>query len=99
MFGIIIIRYRFRGIIFGALGDKYGRKKVLQWTIIIYSLGTLLCVFSWDFYSLLIFRFITGLGVGGEWATGQIYISETFPVHSIWTIEYSIHYTKLTFYI
>ncbi len=67
------------GIIFGALGDKYGRKKVLQWTIIIYSIGTLLCAFSWSFYSLLIFRFITGLGVGGEWATGQTYINETFP--------------------
>ena len=65
------------GIIFGALGDKYGRKKVLQWTIIIYSIGTLLSAFSWSFYSLLFFRFITGLGVGGEWATGQIYINET----------------------
>ena len=67
------------GIIFGALGDKYGRKRVLQWTIIVYSIGTLLCAFSWSFYSLLIFRFITGLGVGGEWATGKIYINETFP--------------------
>ncbi len=67
------------GIIFGALGDKYGRKTILQWTIIIYSIGTLLCAFSWSFYSLVIFRFITGLGVGGEWATGQIYINETFP--------------------
>ena len=67
------------GIIFGALGDKYGRKKVLQWTIILYSIGTLLCAFSWSFYSLVLFRFITGLGVGGEWATGQIYINETFP--------------------
>lgn len=67
------------GIVFGALGDKYGRKKVLQWTIIIYSIGSFLCAFSWSFYSLLIFRFITGLGVGGEWATGQIYINETFP--------------------
>ncbi|MBR2558568.1 MAG: MFS transporter [Methanobrevibacter sp.] len=67
------------GIIFGALGDKYGRKTVLQWTIIIYSIGTLLCAFSWSFYSLVIFRFITGLGVGGEWATGQTYINETFP--------------------
>lgn len=67
------------GIIFGALGDKYGRKRVLQWTILIYSIGTLLCAFSWSFYSLVIFRFITGLGVGGEWATGQIYINETFP--------------------
>ncbi|MBR5503004.1 MAG: MFS transporter [Methanobrevibacter sp.] len=67
------------GIIFGALGDKYGRKKVLEWTILIYSIGTLLCAFSWSFYSLVLFRFITGLGVGGEWATGQIYINETFP--------------------
>ena len=67
------------GILFGALGDKYGRKTVLQWTIIVYSIGTLLCAFSWSFYSLVIFRFITGLGVGGEWATGQTYINETFP--------------------
>lgn len=77
--GISLFATGFGGIIFGALGDQYGRKKVLQWTIIIYSIGTLLCAFTWDFYSLLIFRFITGLGVGGEWATGQTYINETFP--------------------
>ena len=77
--GISLFATGFGGIIFGALGDKYGRKKVLQWTIIIYSIGTLLCAFSWSFYSLVLFRFITGLGVGGEWATGQIYINETFP--------------------
>lgn len=69
------------GIIFGGLADKYGRKKVLQWTIIIYSLGALLCAFTWSVPSLIIFRIITGLGVGGEWATGQTYISETFPPH------------------
>ena len=77
--GMSLFATGFGGIIFGALGDRYGRKKVLQWTIIIYSIGTLLCAFTWDFYSLLIFRFITGLGVGGEWATGQTYINETFP--------------------
>ena len=77
--GISLFATGLGGIIFGALGDKYGRKKVLQWTIIVYSVGTLLCAFSWSFYSLVLFRFITGLGVGGEWATGQIYINETFP--------------------
>ncbi len=77
--GISLFATGFGGIIFGALGDKYGRKRVLQWTIIIYSIGTMLSAFSWSFYSLIIFRFITGLGVGGEWATGQIYINETFP--------------------
>lgn len=76
--GISLFATGFGGIIFGALGDKYGRKRVLQWTIIIYSIGTMLSAFSWSFYSLIIFRFITGLGVGGEWATGQIYINETF---------------------
>ena len=77
--GISLFATGLGGIIFGALGDKYGRKTVLQWTILVYSIGTLLCAFSWSFYSLVIFRFITGLGVGGEWATGQIYINETFP--------------------
>ena len=57
--GMSLFATGFGGIIFGALGDRYGRKKVLQWTIIIYSIGTLLCAFTWDFYSLLIFRFIT----------------------------------------
>ncbi|MBQ6220961.1 MAG: MFS transporter [Methanosphaera sp.] len=77
--GISLFATGLGGIIFGALGDKYGRKKILQWTIIAYSIGTLLSACTWSFYSLLIFRFITGFGVGGEWATGQTYINETFP--------------------
>ncbi|WP_295595214.1 MFS transporter [uncultured Methanobrevibacter sp.] len=77
--GISLFATGMGGIIFGALGDRFGRKRILQWTIIIYSIGTLLCAFSWSFYSLVLFRFITGLGVGGEWATGQTYINETFP--------------------
>ena len=77
--GISLFATGLGGIIFGALGDRFGRKRVLQWTIVVYSIGTLLCAFSWSFYSLVIFRFITGLGVGGEWATGQTYINETFP--------------------
>ena len=67
------------GVIFGVLADKYGRKTVLQWTIIIYSIGAFLCAFAGSFYMLILFRIITGLGVGGEWATGQTYIGETFP--------------------
>lgn len=67
------------GIIFGILSDRYGRKSVLQWTIITYSIGTFLSGFASNIYLLLIFRIITGLGVGGEWGTGQTYIGETFP--------------------
>jgi MFS family permease len=67
------------GIIFGYLSDRYGRKRVLQWTILTYSIGTFLSGFSYNIELLLLFRIITGLGVGGEWGTGQTYIGETFP--------------------
>jgi MFS family permease len=67
------------GIFFGFLADKYGRKRVLQWTIFTYSIGTFLSGFSFNIFFLLFFRIITGLGVGGEWGTGQTYIGETFP--------------------
>jgi MFS family permease len=67
------------GVIFGILSDRYGRKTVLQLTIITYSIGTFLCGVAPNLSMLLIFRIITGLGVGGEWATGQTYIGETFP--------------------
>ena len=67
------------GVIFGFLSDRYGRKSVLQWTILIYSIGTFLSGLSFNIFSLVVFRIITGFGVGGEWATGQTYIGETFP--------------------
>lgn len=67
------------GIIFGVLSDRYGRKSVLQWTILTYSIGTFFSGFSTNIWMLLFFRIITGLGVGGEWGTGQTYIGETFP--------------------
>ena len=69
------------GVIFGMLSDRYGRKSVLQWTILTYSVGTFFSGFSTTIEMLVFFRIITGLGVGGEWATGQTYVGETFPPH------------------
>jgi MFS family permease len=67
------------GVIFGVLADRYGRKNVLQWTILTYSIGTFFCGIASSIELLLMFRIVTGLGVGGEWATGQTYVGETFP--------------------
>jgi MFS family permease len=67
------------GVMFGILADRYGRKRVLEWTILTYSIGTFLCGLAPNFFILLFFRVVTGIGVGGEWATGQTLIGETFP--------------------
>jgi MFS family permease len=67
------------GVIFGILSDRFGRRPVLQWTILTYSIGTFLSGLAGSFWLLMAFRILTGLGVGGEWGTGQTYIGETFP--------------------
>ena len=67
------------GVVFGWLADRFGRKPVLSVTILTYSLGTMLCGVAPGLGALLVFRVLTGLGVGGEWATGQTLIGETFP--------------------
>ena len=77
--GISLAATALGGVIFGFLSDRYGRKTVLQWTIVVYSLGAFLCGFAISLESLILFRIITGMGVGGEWATGQTFIGETFP--------------------
>jgi MFS family permease len=79
VFGASLAATALGGGLFGFLADKYGRKKVLEWTILLFSLGTFLSGFALDLWTLILFRALTGFGVGGEWATGQTYIGETFP--------------------
>jgi MFS family permease len=67
------------GVLFGILSDRFGRKRVLEWTIITYSIGTFLSGLAPNLELLILFRIFTGAGVGGEWATGQTYVGEAFP--------------------
>ncbi len=67
------------GVLCGALADRFGRRPVLQGTILAYSLGTLMCGLSWNLPTLLFWRSVTGLGVGGQWGSGHALIAETFP--------------------
>ncbi len=67
------------GLFFGALADRIGRRPVLQVTILTYSAGAFLSGLAVDLPTLAAARIVTGLGVGGEWATGHALVSEVFP--------------------
>lgn len=76
---IFLIGWATGGLVFGVLGDRWGRAKVMLWTILIYSACTGLSALSWDFWSFAFFRFLTGLGVGGEFAVGVALVAEVMP--------------------
>ncbi len=66
-------------IFFGWLTDRLGRKKLFFITLSIYLLATGVTGFSWDFFSFALFRFITGAGIGGEYAAINSTIQELIP--------------------
>ena len=69
------------GILFGYLSDLYGRKRALMWTVCLYSLGTGLTACATGPVTVFLFRLLTGLGVGGEWAVGHALLAESTPKH------------------
>ena len=66
-------------LVFGWLTDRLGRKKIFYLTLSTYVLGVLLSACSWNFWSFAVFRFITGFGIGGEYAAINSAIDELMP--------------------
>jgi MFS family permease len=67
------------GGFFGRIGDRLGRSRTLCLTVLTYALFTGLSFFAQQWWHLLIFRFLSALGIGGEWAVGASLLSETWP--------------------
>ena len=76
---IFMIGWALGGLGFGILGDRIGRARTMMWTILIYSIFTGLSAFSNGFWDFALYRFLTGLGVGGEFAVGVALVAEVFP--------------------
>lgn len=76
---IFIIGWATGGLVFGVMGDRIGRAKTMLFTILVYSLFTGLSAFSTSVYDFALFRFLTGLGVGGEFAVGVALVAEVMP--------------------
>jgi MFS family permease len=66
-------------LFFGYATDRLGRKKLFTLTLAVYLLATLASAFAWNFWSYLIFRTITGMGIGGEYAAINSAIDELIP--------------------
>ncbi len=66
-------------LVFGRLTDHYGRKRLFFITLGVYLAGVGLSAFSWNFWSFFVFRFITGCGIGGEYAAINSAIDELIP--------------------
>lgn len=86
------------GIAFGVFADRYGRKRALMVSVLLYSIFTGACGFAQTALQLAVFRIFLGFGMGGEWASGAALVSETFPaehrgkalgfMQSAWAIGY-----------
>lgn len=88
------------GIIFGVIADRYGRRRALIGSVLVYSVFTAACGFAQSTWQLGVFRFLLGLGMGGEWTSGAAMVSETWPdrhrgkavalMQSAWAVGYAM---------
>jgi MFS family permease len=63
----------------GVLADRFGRARVLTWSILVYSLATGLTATATSVPLLALWRVLVGLGMGGEWSAGSVLVAETWP--------------------
>jgi MFS family permease len=76
---IFLLGWGMGGLIFGVMGDRIGRAKTMIITILLYSLFTGLSAVSVRFWDFALYRFFTGMGVGGEFAVGVALVAEVMP--------------------
>jgi len=79
IFSVFLIGWALGGVLFGVLADYIGRTKTMILTILIYSIFTGMAALSHTWWELLLYRFLTALGIGGEWAAGAALVAETWP--------------------
>ena len=79
---IFMLGWATGGLVFGMLGDRWGRAKTMLVTIIVYSAFTGLSALSVTWWDFSIYRFLTGMGVGGEFAAGASLVAEVMPARA-----------------
>src|SRR5713101_7413723 len=77
-FALFMIGYGM-ALIWGPIADRFGRVRTMMFSIFCFSLFTMLAAFATGVWSLAIFRFMAGVGIGGEWGIGAALVSEDWP--------------------
>ena len=96
---LTLVASGFGGILFGVIADRFGRRRALIGSVLVYSIFTAACGLAQSVWQLGVFRFLLGLGMGGEWTSGAAMVSETWPdrhrgkavalMQSAWAIGYA----------
>jgi MFS family permease len=76
---ILLIGWAAGGVLFGIIGDRIGRTRTMLITMLIYAFGTAACAIAPNIETLIVFRAIASLGIGGEWAAGAAMVAEVMP--------------------
>jgi MFS family permease len=79
IFSVFLVGWAIGGVVFGVVADRWGRTRTLVITILIYALFTGAAALSNTWWQLASFRFLTALGIGGEWAAGAALVAEVWP--------------------
>ncbi len=79
IFSIFLIGWAVGGVLFGIVADRWGRTRTLMVTILIYAVFTGMAALSATWWQLAAYRFLTALGIGGEWAAGAALVAEVWP--------------------
>jgi len=76
---VMLLGWAIGGVAFGKLSDRIGRTRTVVLTMLLFSLGTAACALAPSMGWLIVFRFLTALGIGGEWGAGATLVAETVP--------------------
>lgn len=73
---LFLIGWAVGGVIFGPISDRFGRRRTLMITMVLYALGTACCALVTEMWQLIACRIVASLGIGGEWAAGAAMVAE-----------------------
>jgi MFS family permease len=78
LFGLFLVGWGL-SFIWGPIADRFGRTRTLAATVLIYSVFTGAAALAGNVWELALFRFLAGIGIGGEWAMAGTYVAEAWP--------------------